>query len=151
MLDDLTQVSCEVLVTKTLPNCEHEVEMACSKDPGGHKCRARCNGILSCCGRNCQASCYECPQRRVPEPGSIPVHQSHPCSKRLYCEHQCDRVCSADHECTTECKAPCRQACAHARCNKPCSVPCAPCQEPCIWFVHLTQIIIYCSLLMFMR
>lgn len=143
-LDDLSQVICEVVVVKKLPTCEHEVKMRCSDDPTLYRCRAACKGILSCCGRNCQASCHDCqdlnkpgPEEEVEGPILRKSHQQHPCQRRLYCEHQCDRMCSSDHECTTECKKECRQSCAHARCRRPCSEPCAPCQGPCAWYVQI--------------
>lgn len=143
-LDDLSQVVCEVVVMKKLPTCEHEVKMRCSDDPALYRCRAACKGILSCCGRNCQASCHDCqdlnkpgPEEEVEGPILRKSHQQHPCQRRLYCEHQCDRMCSSDHECTTECKKECRQSCAHARCRRPCSEPCAPCQGPCAWYVQI--------------
>ncbi|EKM54252.1 uncharacterized protein PHACADRAFT_174761 [Phanerochaete carnosa HHB-10118-sp] len=137
-LDDLSEVSCGVHLKKQLLDCEHEAEMACSDDPALYRCNAPCNGILTCCSRNCKADCHQCQQLNPTPEGSTGVatrnaHQPHQCQRRLYCEHQCSKMCSEEHECTTECNAPCRQSCAHAHCRQPCSVPCAPCQEPCLW------------------
>ncbi|KIP05604.1 hypothetical protein PHLGIDRAFT_147296 [Phlebiopsis gigantea 11061_1 CR5-6] len=141
-LDDLSQVRCNVVIRKQLPNCEHVIEMACSDDPKSRSCTAICNGILPCCGRTCQAECHRC---RIPNPlpnteGDnavtpvvITVHHTHSCQRRLYCEHPCANPCSDEHDCTVECMHPCRQACAHAQCKRPCSAPCAPCLAPCIW------------------
>ncbi|EJF65241.1 P-loop containing nucleoside triphosphate hydrolase protein [Dichomitus squalens LYAD-421 SS1] len=146
--DSLENVFCPELVTKKLPGCEHEATMRCSDNPRRYPCRAKCGGIMSCCGRPCKANCHECQfLNTAPEPRDdkedevaeelLPVerltHVGHPCERSLFCGHLCGKQCSSDHECTTECKEACRQVCAHARCRNYCSVPCAPCQEPCTW------------------
>jgi hypothetical protein len=140
-LDDLAQVRCQEWVRKSLPTCEHELDMMCSDDPALFDCPAICGGIMSCCGRNCGAQCYRCQKVNIADGEHVErivrkEHCQHPCQKRLYCEHPCAEMCSSQHTCTTECKAPCRQVCSHARCREPCSKPCAPCQEPCTWCVH---------------
>ncbi|CAL1707171.1 unnamed protein product [Somion occarium] len=141
-LDLLSDVECDVMLTKQLPDCEHQARMKCSDDPSLVNCTIVCDGIMACCGRNCQARCHQCQTLNVRQAGNAEQpngaiartsHAQHRCERRLYCEHQCDRPCSAEHECTTVCKAPCRQVCPHARCNQYCSTPCAPCQEPCTW------------------
>lgn len=147
-LDNLSQVVCEVVVTKKLPSCEHEAEMRCSDDPALYRCREACRGIMTCCGRSCQATCSQCQILNESEPTqeqdgegmdvliARKTHQCHPCQRPLFCGHQCNRVCSSEHECTTECLKECRQSCVHARCTRPCSEPCAPCMEPCAWYVQ---------------
>ncbi|TFK44429.1 hypothetical protein BDQ12DRAFT_672980 [Crucibulum laeve] len=138
LLDNLEQVTCNVMVEKTLPNCEHIVPLKCSEDPVNYICTARCNGIMSCCGRNCGSSCYGC--RTLPGNASVEGertqrrnHTQHPCDKLLYCGHRCPKACSQDHECVTKCTEPCRQECIHAQCRQNCSTPCSPCQEKCTW------------------
>ncbi|KAJ3544380.1 hypothetical protein NM688_g5751 [Phlebia brevispora] len=37
-LDDLSDVTCNEVVRKKLPNCEHEADMKCSDDPSRHRC-----------------------------------------------------------------------------------------------------------------
>ncbi|KAH8107252.1 P-loop containing nucleoside triphosphate hydrolase protein [Cristinia sonorae] len=133
--DDLENVTCDVTVRKQLPHCEHEVDTRCSVDPATIRCTQLCNGIMKCCGRTCNAKCYQCQLKNADEEGVIERtdHVRHPCEKRLYCEHLCGKACSEDHECATQCKDACRQVCAHTACNNYCSTPCAPCQEPCTW------------------
>ncbi|KAH9931167.1 P-loop containing nucleoside triphosphate hydrolase protein [Epithele typhae] len=139
-LDNLDTVHCRERVTKTLPTCEHEVEMGCSEDPRQHYCRAPCSGIMGCCGRTCSASCFQCQSLNQPAPvenaaedaQNAPVtveaikrveHSEHPCQRSLFCGHLCGKPCSTNHECTTDCKERCRQECAHARCKDYCSSP----------------------------
>ncbi|THU97835.1 P-loop containing nucleoside triphosphate hydrolase protein [Dendrothele bispora CBS 962.96] len=137
-MDRLDELHCHALVPKSLPNCEHIAELECSEDPIQYNCNKPCNGIMSCCGRTCNSTCWEC-QTRIPqlqdESGKIHRvnHVPHSCEKRLYCAHQCVELCSEGHRCTTFCKNPCRQVCPHTKCRKYCSTPCPPCQEPCTW------------------
>jgi hypothetical protein len=139
LMDSLSEVLCNEIVTKELPSCEHVAQMACSRDAAQYRCEAPCGGIMtSCCGRDCRSHCFECQQVNVVAvegPVLRQIHYEHPCQKTLYCEHPCDNPCSADHRCTTRCKEACRQVCVHARCKKSCSIPCAPCQESCTWSV----------------
>lgn len=134
-LDDLSEVPCHMIVTKSLPRCEHLAEMGCSADPSQTLCIEFCGGTMTCCGRDCKSRCYQC--QAVNEEDGRPinriVHEKHQCQKTLFCEHICVNNCSVDHQHTQICKEPCRQECAHARCKKYCSSPCAPCQEPCTW------------------
>jgi hypothetical protein len=138
-MDSLSEVFCDEVVTKALPNCEHRAQMMCSRDAAQYRCEAPCGGIMtSCCGRDCHSRCSECQQvNSETTEGPIPrqFHHQHACQKTLYCEHLCANPCSPDHQCTTRCKGACRQVCSHARCRLPCSTPCAPCQELCTWSV----------------
>ena len=151
-LDNLQDVFCSVLVTKTLPGCEHEASMACSDDPRQFPCRAACSGSMSCCGRPCKSTCHQCQllnvdriptgeDAEVQAPVQRVKHLEHPCERLLFCGHLCGNSCSTDHECTTVCKQTCRQVCPHARCRDFCSIPCAPCQEPCTWYVYSSRIV----------
>ncbi|KZT10660.1 P-loop containing nucleoside triphosphate hydrolase protein [Laetiporus sulphureus 93-53] len=139
-LDELSDVPCNVNVTRRLTHCEHEAAMRCSDDPARFVCKAVCGGTMPCCGRPCKARCHQCQglNRVEDEDESVGIvarlqHTSHPCERQLYCGHLCGKACTQDHECTTLCKEPCRQVCRHARCRNYCSAPCAPCQEPCTW------------------
>ncbi|KAH9951524.1 P-loop containing nucleoside triphosphate hydrolase protein [Amylocystis lapponica] len=147
-LDDLGEVTCDEMLVKRLPACEHEAKMKCSEDPSRFRCKAACRGVMPCCGRNCGAQCFQCQQLNVAENAgdneelvvAREKHVSHPCERTLYCGHVCGNACSQDHECATICKAPCRQVCPHARCKNYCSTPCAPCQEPCTWQVPILTV-----------
>lgn len=132
MLDQLENVICDEQVEKKLLGCDHKAVLRCSQDPVSHQCRKHCNGILSCCGRNCSAHCYQCRDSRGMV-SSESTHHPHPCEKLLFCGHRCGKNCSQNHECNTECRQSCRQECAHTHCRQACSSPCAPCQEPCTW------------------
>ncbi|OCH91424.1 P-loop containing nucleoside triphosphate hydrolase protein [Obba rivulosa] len=137
-LDDLSEVFCNVSVTRNLPHCDHLAVMRCSEEITNYMCRESCGGIMPCCGRNCAVSCHQCLALNVPPDhaeGRIArlTHVTHPCQKSLYCGHLCGAPCSQDHTCTTVCKMECRQVCVHARCKSYCSTPCVPCQEPCTW------------------
>lgn len=137
-LDTLDRVYCNFVLEKRLPHCEHSVQMECSQSPEDYRCEARCGELMSCCGKMCNAPCYDC--QRANDPHSEEAlfirrqnHRHHPCQKSLHCEHMCQEACSGDHEHTTRCMEPCRQACTHAKCRLPCSDPCAPCKEQCTW------------------
>ncbi|KAI5123686.1 hypothetical protein M0805_001714 [Coniferiporia weirii] len=134
-LDDLSEVFCREEVRRDLPSCEHSIVLPCSADVREHKCRALCDGILTCCGKSCKSKCFECQleNHAAVQRGSRAMHKGHECRKPLYCEHLCRGLCSEDHKCLNECEEECRQACVHSQCKLPCSKPCTPCQEPCTW------------------
>ncbi|KAK2464284.1 hypothetical protein APHAL10511_003741 [Amanita phalloides] len=136
MMEDLGSFSCDVTVTKQLTSCEHTAELTCSTDVSEHRCSQPCNGIMECCGRNCNASCFGCQaENRMDGVGQIQraIHLKHTCKKPLYCGHECTLHCSRDHECVTICHEACRQQCAHSSCSDYCSTPCEPCKEVCTW------------------
>ncbi|KAI6021428.1 hypothetical protein BKA83DRAFT_166314 [Pisolithus microcarpus] len=137
-LDTLDRVYCNFVLEKRLPHCEHSVHMECSQSPEDYRCEARCGELMSCCGKMCNAPCYDCQRANDPHFEEALFirrqnHRRHPCQKSLHCEHMCQEACSGDHEHTTRCMEPCRQACTHAKCRLPCSGPCAPCKEQCTW------------------
>ena len=143
--DTPEDIPCDVMVEKLLPRCRHLAKMPCSSDPERFCCNASCGGILSCCGRDCNARCHQCQVLNVEgtdpdqDRAVLRKHREHSCQKRLFCEHICSLACSQDHQCATICKAACRQACPHAKCNRYCSDPCAPCQAKCTWYVALNE------------
>jgi hypothetical protein len=137
MMSTLQDVRCDERVEKSFISCEHKAVMACSEDPSSHKCKARCNLPLECCGKMCSSPCWDCQRSNGTSEATTPVsrvkHTRHPCKKSLYCGHQCQEACDVNHTCTTICKKECRQKCAHAQCSSYCSTPCAPCQQKCNW------------------
>ncbi|KAG9309780.1 hypothetical protein JVU11DRAFT_10154 [Chiua virens] len=135
-LDMLGNVRCDEEVVKQLQNCGHSASMPCFQDPENYRCRVRCTGLMTCCGKTCNASCNDC--QVVDTDTERTKHASHPCQKRLYCEHACQEPCSEGHEHTTQCGLKCRQVCLHAQCKRPCYVPCAPCEQPCMTCPHYT-------------
>jgi len=135
-LDSLETVYCDFQTEKSLPSCEHTAAIACGQDPAQYKCSARCGLTMNCCSKTCNAPCYECQSKNIPQEGERAMrtqHRAHPCETSLHCGHRCQAHCSEDHQHTTKCPDRCRQSCRHARCRQPCSTPCAPCQEPCTW------------------
>ncbi|KAH9923478.1 uncharacterized protein BXZ73DRAFT_50943 [Epithele typhae] len=138
-LEDLASVRCTAQVRKKLPSCEHSAVMQCSQDAATYRCQERCNRELPCCSRTCKSSCHECTAitveitRQASGQVDRTEHESHPCERMLYCQHQCGLACAKDHRCNTSCKGQCRQQCSHQKCSKPCSVPCAPCMQRCEW------------------
>ncbi|KAF8639511.1 hypothetical protein AX17_001416 [Amanita inopinata Kibby_2008] len=142
LMENLEAVKCIVIVEKQLPTCEHTAELPCSTDVTEYICTRPCNGVMTCCGRDCSAQCYRCQRKNVAnELGRTErmSHCEHLCNKSLYCGHECSLPCSRDHQCMTKCQKPCRQKCVHARCSGKCSTPCAPCMERCTWLCsHFT-------------
>ncbi|KAK0211877.1 hypothetical protein IW262DRAFT_1280087 [Armillaria fumosa] len=143
-MENLSSVFCREEVIKQLPLCGHEATVCCSDDLRSHKCLEACGGTMSCCGRPCQSSCWDCMTLNLP-PAAPEVegllalavihilHQSHKCERLLFCQHKCGLDCSQNHECNTSCAQACRQRCPHHKCPKRCAEDCAPCAEPCDW------------------
>ncbi|THH30127.1 hypothetical protein EUX98_g4067 [Antrodiella citrinella] len=46
-LDDLSNVSCDIIVRKPLAHCEHEADLQCSTDPASFKCTKVCGGVMA--------------------------------------------------------------------------------------------------------
>ncbi|KAL1734067.1 hypothetical protein EV714DRAFT_203327 [Schizophyllum commune] len=135
-MEDLASVKCRVKVTKQLPLCEHTAMVECHRDPAKVNCKAVCGLAMPCCSRNCSAQCFQCRQLTAPQASTRierTIHQSHPCERKLYCQHLCGLACAQDHECNDACQQACRMSCVHHECRKPCSEPCPPCMEQCPW------------------
>ncbi|KAL7925000.1 hypothetical protein ACQKWADRAFT_284759 [Trichoderma austrokoningii] len=124
-------VRCRVPVRRTVPGCNHKVEVQCHEDvtSARYLCTARCDHPREC-GHTCNSLCYRCNTR---EDGEI-TEQNHGICKqvcgRAYstCSHGCSKPCHGGEKCPP-CQQPCEVRCDHSKCNKACNEPCAPCAE----------------------
>ncbi|XP_054156808.1 NFX1-type zinc finger-containing protein 1-like [Oppia nitens] len=96
---------CEVIVTKTIPNCGHQIDEICS---GDMICNNPCENILDCghkcdlkCGIDCQPFCRVGVIKTDPNCGHsywslchIPIACQLRCQKQLICGHDCKLMCS---------------------------------------------------------
>ncbi|KAE8393481.1 hypothetical protein BDV23DRAFT_191655 [Aspergillus alliaceus] len=125
---DLNLVQCPTHVKKHIPNCNHEVVIACHIDVTGpnYKCMRQCYAALPC-GHNCRRQCHQC-MAGTDEGINIDHEQCKQRCDRLYstCAHTCAAECHGDTPCPP-CEAPCDVQCGHSRCSQKCSEPCAPC------------------------
>jgi AAA domain len=128
---DLSTVRCPVPVKKTVPDCTHEVTVACHVDIASpkYKCTAQCRTVLAC-GHSCKNQCFEC----VARSDSGEVHTDHGYCKQQCgrnqstCAHTCKTPCHGEEPCPP-CQSPCDVHCGHSRCAQKCSDPCTPCAE----------------------
>jgi hypothetical protein len=120
-----------VLVRRTVPGCNHEVELQCCEDvtSAKYRCTTRC-GHHRECGHTCNSLCYKCNTR---DDGKI-TEQNHGICEQICgrgystCRHGCSKSCHGDEKCPP-CQQPCEVRCGHSKCNKTCSEPCAPCAQ----------------------
>ncbi|KAL6887873.1 hypothetical protein GGI43DRAFT_417260 [Trichoderma evansii] len=124
-------VRCRVRVRRTVPGCNHEVEVQCCEDVTSAKysCNVWC-GHHRECGHTCNSPCFKCNTR---EDGKITEQNHGICRQRCgrgysTCRHGCSKPCHGDDKCPS-CQQPCEVRCGHSKCNKACSEPCAPCAE----------------------
>ncbi|PTB39704.1 hypothetical protein M441DRAFT_197320 [Trichoderma asperellum CBS 433.97] len=124
-------VRCRVLVRRTVPGCNHEVEVPCHEDvtSAKYRCTAWC-GYHRECGHACNSLCYNCNTR---ENGKITEQNHGICQQKCgrgysTCRHGCSKPCHGDDKCPP-CQQPCEVRCGHSKCNKACNEPCAPCAE----------------------
>lgn len=126
-------IPCTVQVTKTVPGCNHQVQVPCGRDVTveSYKCPTPCCQLLSC-GHFCPGTCSRC----KPRPGELTTkHQAcgKICGRKMgTCNHTCRKRCHLGQDCGT-CLAPCEVRCKHSKCTSLCSEPCAPCVEACTW------------------
>ncbi|KAI0169535.1 hypothetical protein GGR52DRAFT_550456 [Hypoxylon sp. FL1284] len=128
---DPSSITCKETVKKTVPGCNHTVEVFCYTDVNCdlYKCRKICGDPLPC-GHNCRSSCDQC---RVKKDSKI-IEVNHGICKqdcgRKYtsCPHSCTQPCHPGVPCRL-CPAPCEVHCSHSRCGKKCHEPCTPCAE----------------------
>lgn len=128
---DLSTVTCTVKVLRTIPGCNHKVDLPCYVDyrANSYQCSARCNENLTC-GHPCRNRCYTCKTR---EEGVI-IGTNHGICQQVCgrdystCRHSCSSKCHGDKLCPL-CEAPCEIFCSHSKCSKKCHEPCAPCAE----------------------
>ncbi|XP_064088896.1 NFX1-type zinc finger-containing protein 1-like isoform X2 [Macrobrachium nipponense] len=149
---------CRVSVPKSVPECQHKVQVECGKPAEKKDCSGRCTMDLPC-GHKCQMRCkdpcstqcmarvpsnYKCPRGHVIK---LPCHLldkvteeessvycSEPCGAVLDCDHQCKGHCGACLQgrlhmaCMEKCERP--LVCGHI-CKADCSSACPPCQAAC--------------------
>ncbi|OTA83205.1 hypothetical protein M434DRAFT_378439 [Hypoxylon sp. CO27-5] len=122
-------VQCYERVTKTVPGCNHGVQVSCREDvtKDSFICRTPCGQILSC-GHVCEALCKSC---RTRGNGDIIREKHEACTSicgRAYstCKHTCSQKCHPGKNCPP-CGMPCEEQCSHSKCPKTCSEPCTPC------------------------
>ncbi|KAL7892543.1 hypothetical protein HDV63DRAFT_414622 [Trichoderma sp. SZMC 28014] len=143
-------IRCRVLVRRTVPGCNHEVEVQCHVNvtSAKYRCTARC-GHHRECGHTCNSLCYQCNTR---DDGKV-TEQIHGICEQIcgrgysMCRHGCSKPCHGDEKCPP-CKQPCEacnepcapcaestchSSCPHTRCTMPCAAPCdwVPCSKRC--------------------
>ncbi|XP_068247242.1 NFX1-type zinc finger-containing protein 1-like [Palaemon carinicauda] len=149
---------CRVKVGKPVPECQHTVQVECSKPAEKSNCNGRCILDLPC-GHKCQARCkdpcttqctvrvpsnYKCPRGHVIKlpchlsktgtDANYSIYCSEPCGAMLDCEHRCKGQCGTclQGRLHVACKEKCERplVCGHI-CKADCSSACPPCQAPC--------------------
>ncbi|OAG00907.1 NFX1-type zinc finger-containing protein 1 [Paraphaeosphaeria sporulosa] len=126
-------IPCTIQVERTVPECNHLVQMPCGRDvkAENYKCPTPCSQLLKC-GHPCHGTCGQC----KPKAGGLTtVHQicQKICGRKMAaCNHTCGKPCHEGEDCGT-CSAPCEVRCKHSKCTELCSEPCAPCIETCTW------------------
>ena len=142
--------SCTIPVTKTIPECKHQIDLPCHVRPKQEDCTKQCERVLPCshkcrlrCGEVC--SSVDCEVKvtvQLPECGhQIVVHcfESHDittisctqkCSKSLPCGHDCGLKCS--EPCKTKCEVKVNKVwpCGH-KLKRPCYQIATPEEYPC--------------------
>lgn len=139
---------CKKMVTKVVPQCNHQQKMTCSTNPNTFTCREACQELLlcghqckKCCGESCTDECMFSVHKTYPCGHSVesPCFQQvslcpEPCSKRLDCGHLCSGKCGecSDRRIHSLCSHGCQQdlICGHKCQNQQCNV-CSPCLRPC--------------------
>ena len=142
---------CMVKIPKTIPQCNHVLDVPCHQDPSTFPCSKPCLRKLRCghpctktCGEPCTPRCMEevlktwspcdhtCKTQCHVDPRKTACPQ--PCNSLLDCEHTCEGTCGG-------CKqGRVHQACSHScgrvlfcnhQCKVPCTKNCPPCGEKC--------------------
>ncbi|KAI1135213.1 hypothetical protein F5Y05DRAFT_185380 [Hypoxylon sp. FL0543] len=128
---DPSTIVCQQVVKKTVPGCEHTVEVPCCVpvDTDSYRCVKMCLDPQPC-GHSCQSPCYICKERKE---GKITTINhgicKHECGRKYTtCRHSCREVCHGEAPCPL-CKVPCEVRCSHSKCSKKCHEPCVPCAE----------------------
>lgn len=107
--NDLASIKCGTIVPKTVPGCNHTVEVKCCLDVASEsfKCPTPCETILGC-GHLCPGSCGGCKDKDPS--GELSVKHlvcSKICGRRFgTCNHTCPRRCHDGQEC-----GPCKSTC----------------------------------------
>ncbi|TQV90510.1 hypothetical protein IF1G_10833 [Cordyceps javanica] len=123
------------MVEKTVPGCNHAVEVACfqSVTTAGYSCPVPCTAPLPC-GHICPGTCGGC-REQSSDAAAKSSHQS--CRKICMrpfgtCNHHCCRPCHDGTDCGL-CVEQCEVRCPHSECAAVCSEGCVPCVETCEW------------------
>lgn len=152
---ELEKFQCTKLVLRTIPGCEHKVEVPCHVDYCSVKfaCPATCNCDLPC-GHKCARKCSKCIKKRLSanntpqsdtdqsemNDSESETEQRHKiivnhgecktqCGRDYnLCRHSCRDRCHEDNPCGS-CRQPCEVRCGHSKCSRSCSEPCVPCAE----------------------
>jgi hypothetical protein len=94
-------------VLKTIPKCNHQLEIPCHQDPSTFACTKPCPKKLPCghqcshnCGQRCAKKCVKEVQKTWPPCGHTCKTECHvdptatacpnPCDSSLKCEHPCE-------------------------------------------------------------
>ncbi|XP_046560629.1 NFX1-type zinc finger-containing protein 1-like [Haliotis rubra] len=113
---------CEFPVVKTIPKCQHTLEIPCSVDPELHVCPNACDKMLECghkCGNLCgyEHICYETVSKTWPcgHTGEVLCTEQDQapclvgCNAILQCGHSCEALC---YECNEgRLHMPCKRKC----------------------------------------
>ncbi|KAG6083616.1 hypothetical protein E4U16_003878 [Claviceps sp. LM84 group G4] len=114
-VQDPSLIRCKVIVTKTVPGCEHRVSTVCSEDVTSeeYQCTSRCESHLSC-GHDCKDACWRCNKRKD---GEV-LETSH---------GLCRQVCGRKH---STCRHSCTETC-HGNGDDDGDKDCPACSKPC--------------------
>ncbi|KAG6019916.1 hypothetical protein E4U19_006811 [Claviceps sp. Clav32 group G5] len=100
-VQDPSLLRCKVIVTKTVPGCEHRVSTVCSEDVTSEKyqCISRCESHLSC-GHDCKGACWSCNKRKD---GEVLETNHGLCRqvcgrKHSTCRHSCTETCHGNDD-----------------------------------------------------
>ncbi|XP_076063757.1 NFX1-type zinc finger-containing protein 1-like isoform X2 [Oratosquilla oratoria] len=151
---------CMEIVEKTVPSCNHKIEIECHKEASAKHCQNKCTLTLEC-QHQCKARCCdpctnECQQivktsKKCPKGHAIglPCYLKYtiadeeawayclePCGQILDCSHICSGMCGQclNGRLHMPCGEPCERqlVCGHV-CKEKCSKVCPPCQAMCPW------------------
>ena len=120
---DARKKACQVLVSRTIPQCGHRLKLPCSV-PLPPQCTIPCSTKLLC-GHDCNGTCGECHQGRMHKPCVQSMDFPLPCGHQLHTD--CVGIS------VPVCKDPCKRRCSHRQCTNACSNSCLPCFKPCEW------------------
>ncbi|KAF8768116.1 NFX1-type zinc finger-containing protein 1-like [Argiope bruennichi] len=146
---------CETRVSKTIPGCDHVIQIPCHLRDTEITCSHLCDRYLPCghlcsnkCSEPCVLKCMEkvriksivCNHRVVIECSEydnidlLVKRCKEPCRTELFCGHMCSGTCGKCRQGRLHiaCRQPCKRilVCGH-ECKSPCSESCPPCQQPC--------------------
>ena len=106
---------CFHLMTKIVPQCSHEQQIPCSKDPEEFSCRMKCEKILPCgheCGNKCGEKCSPKCQVKVLKSLLCGHKETMPCFQDpmtfTNCQNDCKKILNCAHPCSKKCSEQCR-------------------------------------------